>query len=508
MTAVLPAAFASALRRAVRLGLALALALPATVRAGPVQDAESQLQDGYVGKALRTLSAHLEKNPEDVVAAELQVDILLTVGQGAAAAQHWRAKIRDEPDNADAWYLLGRAELQPQAAEAAYAKALELKPKHARAHAGLGAVQAATGRVVAAVESYQAALDAAPTLAEAWTGLIRAHAMTGDRASAESAARKAVARVPEHNGAWLALAALVPRDAPSVLTQASARLPDDPQILVALARALFTSGEWDRADKAYARVLDRVTEDNAQLRVERAMIAEIQGERLSMEGARAILEIRPVAAQNPQAALQLLTEVVSSNPESGWARLVRGNILAALGQVADAERDLRSALVALPAAPEAWSAVGAFYLSQHRAAEAAPLLEKAAAARPDDPSVIVAVSVAHAELGQVDRAETSLRRAMETFPDSIGPILALARLLLSADRAEDAFTVLTKALRDNPEVNLAAALASAAREVGQPGRAVELMRQLAEETGDPRFARVADGLSRDPGNEPPPVPEP
>lgn len=489
-----------ALRHAARLALALVLALPALAQAGPVQDAERDLQHGHIGKALRTLATHLEAHPADLEAAELQVDILLTIGQGAAAAQQWRERIRVEPENADAWYLLGRAELSPDAAEAAYQKALALAPAHAHAHAGLGAVQAATGRVTAAAESFQAALDAAPTLEEAWTGLIRARAMSGDRAAAESAARRAVEQVPGHNGAWLALAALVPNDAPNILTRAASRLPDDPQLQVALARALFTASEWDRADKAYERAFELVTQDDAQLRVERAMIAEIQGGRLSLDGATALLEIRPAAARDPAGALQLLGEVVSANPESGWARLVRGNVLAGQGRVADAERDLRSALVALPSSPEAWSAVGAFYLSQHRAAEAAPLLDKAAAARPNDPSVVVATAIARAELGEVERAETTLRKAMAQFPDSIGPTLALARMLLSTGRAEEAFGVLTEALRTTPEVNLAAALASAAREVGQPGRAVELMKQLAAETGDPRFSRVAEGLSRDPGN--------
>ncbi len=508
MSRMSPIPWAAALGRAFRLAFVLAVALPAVGRAGPVEDAEAALQRGSLGQALRTLAVHLDKNPDDVVASELQIDILLTIGQGGEAARHWRQAIVDNPKNPDAWYLLGRSEVNPDTAMAAYQKALELKPRHARALTGLGAVQSATGKTTAAAENFQAALDVDPTLAEAWSGLIRSRAIAGDRSAAESAARRAVIAVPHSNGVWLALAALVPDDAVSVLTQAASRLPEDPQIQINLARSLFTSTKWDRAEKAYDRALSLVPDGDAQLQVERAMIAEIKARRLSLQGATTILEIRPAASQAPDVALSTLAEVVSSNPESGWARLVHGNLLSSVGRVAEAERELRSALVALPSSPEAWGAVGAFYLSQRRAAEARPLLEKATAARPTDPGLAVAAAVAAAEMGKLDQAELELRKAVTRFPHSIGPTLALARLLVNGHRGEEAFVVLTDALRRSPEVNLASALASAARELGQPGRAVELMRQLADETGDPRFSRVADGLSAETPALPTPPPAP
>ena len=486
---------------------ALLLSLsPAAARAGAVDEAEAALHRGAIGVALRTLTGHLQANPGDVPAQELYIDILANVGQSEAVRRDRAAWAEAHAADPDAWYLLGRAELSADAAEAAYRRALGLRPGHARAQMGLGAVLLSKGATTSAAEAYQAAVAADPGLAEAWTGLVRAWIVAGDRAAAEGVARRAVAAVPDDAGTWLALATLSPRDAPTLLTQAASRIPDDPQLQVALARALFSAAAWDRAEAAYDRALSLITEGDAQLQVERAMISELRGGRLSMDGASALLEIRPIAAQAPEEALVVLDQVIRTNPESGWARLVRGNVRAGMGRVQDAERDLRGAMVALPASPEVWGALGAFYLAQRRADEALPLLQKAASARPTDPGPAVATAVAMAQTGDVTGALARLDDARRRFPGNVGPVLATARVLLSHGQADAAFELLAGALRINPDMNLAAALVSAAQEIGQPARALQIMDALAAETGDPRFARAAAGLRAAPAPRPAPAP--
>ena len=72
--------------------------------------------------------------------------------------------------------------------------------------------------------------------------------------------------------------------------------------------------------------------------------------------------------------------------------------------------------------------------------------------------------------------------------------MGLARLYLSVGKKDAAFGVLTQALAKNPELNLALALVSAAREAGRPEDAVAILDQLATQTGDPRLRKAADGL--------------
>jgi len=478
------------MRRSALTLLAALLALPAA--AADLATAERLLQRGDVSGALIEARTRTVEAPDDVAAHELFIDLMLATGQASTARQRYVQRAADRPQDADSHYLLGRVSGDPGASEAAFRKALVLAPGHPRALTGIAAVHRSRGELDSAVSAYEQALRARPELSEAWAGLRAVAMMRRDASGLSRVSLRSIQADPGEPQNWLAAAASTPAQATELLDRALQRHPNVPDLYVALGRAAFERQQWDTAAAAYSRALALGTGDLASVHVEAALVDEVRSGALDYAGAQAILEVRGMT--DPLAALDRLDRLVVAHPHSGWARLVRGNLRAARGSAQLAEEDLRAAITRMPSTPEAWSALGSFLLGQRRPAEARPLLDGAAQARQGDVSIVVAAAIAAADAGDPATAEAELRAAMARFNGSVGPPLGLARLLLSTGRADDAFTVLEAAIRRRPDVQLAGALVAAAQEAGRPEDAVAILDRLADQTGDPRLRKAADGL--------------
>lgn len=480
-------------------------------RAGGVADAERLLAAGRVAEAERLLAGRLAgadgsplgAEPLDVAAAELWVDVLVNTGRAEAARAACAARAERDPDEADAWYLLGRAETDPAKAEAAYREALARDGGHARAWMGLGSVLQARGDAAAA-DAYRRAIAGDPGLEEAWRGLVIALDDAGRREAAVRAAREGVAANPDAAPLWLAWAALDKPGRIGILEQATARLPGEAVLWVELARNRFEASDWPGALAAYDRAL-ALDGDDADLRLERAVTAEVAGGALRPEDAATLLSLR--SARDLSSRRAELDGLVARNPASARARMVRGNVLAAAAGVLPAgdpgraelldraEADLRGAVDLNPADPDGLGALGSFLVARRRAAEAVPLLDRAVELRPDDVSLAVLAALALGEAGQPAEAEARLLAAAKRFPDSVGPPVALARLRLGTGRRDEAVDGLLAALVARPDPELAVALASAARQAGREADAAAALRDAAKRTGDARLAKVAEALA-------------
>ncbi len=451
---------------------------------------------GDVDAALGIVRERISANDADVDAHIQYIDLLSSVGFARAVAEEYRARALASPESADAWALLGRAEPDATASLDAFDQALKRNPNHAAAWVGKAGVQRALGRAVGAVESYETAVSLDPSQAEGWTGLAQAWLALGDGNSALAAARKGLEAAPDDPSVWLLLATLAPDEAVTVLDAASVRHPEISQIWAALGRARFDAKQLEAASEAYARALSLKPQDAAAIRVERALADEIRSGALDMTGAAVILDIREVASRDLTLALAALGTLTEEQPQSGQVHLVYGNLLRAVGNHGEAEKQLKAARDLMPDDADAWSALGSFYLDRHRPAEARPLLEQAARNRPDDAVLAVAAAVAAGEAGDAKASEESLRAAIVAFPDSVGPSLGLARLLASTGRGDEALNVLTDALRAQRQVDLVLALASLAGELGRTSEVVPRLQALATETGDPRLKAAAEGIRK------------
>ncbi|HEV3117774.1 MAG TPA: tetratricopeptide repeat protein [Gemmataceae bacterium] len=95
-------------------------------------------------------------------------------GNAAQAEQAYREVLREQPDNADVWCLLGiicRAQGHAEDAVASYREALRLKPKFIEGSNNLGNAFVDLHRYHEAVECYRQALDLNPNYAQAHNNL-------------------------------------------------------------------------------------------------------------------------------------------------------------------------------------------------------------------------------------------------------------------------------------------------------------------------------------------------
>lgn len=460
---------------------------------------------GDMDRSLELVRARIEANDNDFEAHRMYIDLLTGMGFARAAAQDYRARVDPAAPTADGWALVGRAEPQPEASLIAFEQALSLRANHAAALTGKAGVLRATGRQITAIETYDLALASDPTNAEAWTGLVQSWLAQGAGQTAAGLAAKAIIAAPQDPSVWLLAATISSDQALKLLEEATRLHPEIPQLWSALARSQFESDNWRAAGASYDKALALDPPDLATLRVERALVTEIQNGALDLTGAAVILDIREIANEDLNLALAALDTLATEQPKSGQVRLVYGNILRAIGNYGAAETQLKAARDLMPDDAEAWSALGAFYLDRKRPDEARPLLEQAARTRPDDPVLAVAAAMAAAEAGDTTAAESSLRAAIARFPGSIGPVLGLTRLLISTQKGDEALDVLTNAIRVRAHVELALALLSTGQELGRINEAVQRLDTLAKETGDPRLKAAVAGLrqqSPSPGTTP------
>lgn len=459
--------------------------------AAPIDDAEHLLQTNRPGAALLLLQEHVGAHPEDVEAQELLIDIQLNAGLIDSVLRTHQDRTRQHPADPDAWYLLGRAALDVTEAAAAYQKALEIDPDHARSLTGQAAMLRATGQPTQAIPLYTRALMVDASLLEAWTGLWTCQLMQDDHRSAALTAERASEVVPDAAEPWLTLALLRPDQARQYLASGLQHNPGEYRLTVDYARQLFQERDLSGAQQAYTSALP-IAADDPTVRTESAMLVELADGRLDWDGAHLLMDVRTQA--NTPETLRRVDGVVGQHPRSCLARVIRGNIHQIQGTTDQAEADFRAALSVSPNSPEANSALGLLLLSQRRPAEAIAPLQVARRLRADDVALGLALSVALIEGQDPGAGGMLLLELIEQFPVHPGPPLALAQMLVKLGEPERAYQILLEASQRMPEPQVVLALAATAQAAGRMEEAASAMRDLGARTGDPRFEQAARQL--------------
>jgi len=469
----------------------LSLSLLASLAiAGPVEDAESLLRDERPGAAMAALTQHLAASPDDVAAHELLIDIQLNSNLAEIARKTYLDRAQETPQDADAWYLLGRAALDPGESMRAYQQAIDLDATHARALTGQAAMYRVAGRTDQAVSLYVEALAHDDKLLEAWSGLWSTQLLSEDPRSAALTAERASEAIPDTPEPWLTLALLRPDRARTYLSQGLAQNPGDYRLVVDNARHLFKEQDLEAAQKAYRSAL-RVAPEDPTVRTESAMLSEIASDMLSWAGAQALLDTR---SQSGADALRQVDGVVAQNPRSSLARVIRGNLKQQQSDLSGAATDLRAAVELTPTSAEANAALGLLLLQQKQAPAAVAPLKVAYESRGEDVALGLAYAVALAEGSDPGAGGIVLLELEERFPYEAGPPMALAQLLMNLGEPGRAYAVLLEATKRMPEPQLVLAMAAMAQAAGRPAEAAEALTELGRRTGDPRFDQAARQL--------------
>ena len=289
-------------------------------------------------------------------------------------------------------------------AENAYAEALKINPKAARALTGLGDTMYRAGRYSEALARFEAAVQADPDDLMAMVGVAKtklalerlqdARSMLdklrqthpksmlvnywhgqvlealGNRKDAEQAYRTSVREGgsdPEVVSGYVALALLLnqqgrTQEAQKALDEASAKLPSSPAIHKALGELALSQGRYESAVAEYRSAL--------------ALDADDLGAKFKLGSA-----LRRDQKFND--ANKVLDEVAAIDRDYPGLALERGLLFEASGQTEEALKAYESALAKAPNDPDLMLRVGCGKVTAGRAAQAESLLRKVLSLRPN-----------------------------------------------------------------------------------------------------------------------------
>ena len=192
----------------------------------------------------------------------------LSDGLPQMAIQAYQRSLSADPDQPEAWFNLGVAQLgvgQPEAAAQAFQRTLQLKPS-ARAWHNLGYAELRADRPAEAAKALNRSVELDPNQASAWNNLAVSYRRLGRFHLAEEASQKALSLAPDdpqilNNLAWLYLVwnGAGPDRRKKALelakkaeTQSQGK---DPRILATLAEAYFKNNDRESAIRSIERAL-------------------------------------------------------------------------------------------------------------------------------------------------------------------------------------------------------------------------------------------------------------
>ncbi|UTF61321.1 tetratricopeptide repeat protein [Gilvimarinus sp. DA14] len=158
-----------------------------------------------------------------------------------------------------------------------------------------------------------------------------------------------------------------------------------------------------------------------------------------------------LAAGKHERALQLLNESLESNPEDQTLLYSRAMVHDGLGNLAQAEQDLRSIIEYDPDNAAALNALG-YILTENteRYAEAYDYIKHALELQPNDPATIDSMGWVQYRLGNLEIALRYLERAMSAYPDH--EIAAhLGEVLWVSGQQDEARSVWRQGLEIDPD---------------------------------------------------------
>lgn len=457
------------------------------------QEAESLLHAGDIDGALALARSAVENDPSDRASHEVLIDILMNRGLGATAQAVYEDFKNQNPSSARAWSLLGRASTRVESATAAYQEALNLDPHYPPAWVGMGDVYRSAGNLENAQTAYQKAIELDAHFAAAYTGLGALYLQHGKSAEALAVVQQAILQVPEDSEAYLAGARLSPRQAETFLLKGATSAAHDPRIHAALGEIYLRSSRLSEAKASLERATD-IHAHHPEASRHLQLIADLEQQRLDYEGFEQLNRASELLAEAPEAAIDLLEQLVKRYPNCAVLSLTSAQALVTQNRLDEAQARLESGLATVPGDTDLSATLGLLLQAREQHDQALPLLELAALNRPNDPSLQLAYGISAANVRGPRTAAQIFATAAERFPSDPRPAMALATLLTRNGDPQSAYTVLERAVAQYPSPDLVLALAGAAKDIGKTQEAAAALRKLTELTGDPSWARAADGL--------------
>lgn len=355
------------------------------------------------------------------------------------ARHQYEQLLREQPEHADAWHLLGVLSLQEQNAPQALAqidRALALQPRHAAALANRGMVLMALQQSDDAVRSYQASLQWRPGHVETLVNLGIAQQSRHDHEAALGSYQQALRLQPGHGKAILNLG--VSLAALGRLTEAVSCydrvLAHDPQHLTALGNRALAHCQLGAHDRALADCERVLAQDPEQVSALRQKAHALQGLRQPLEALRCCEQALRLAPDDPATLHH------------------RGVLLQALGQSDAAMQSYAQALAHKPDHAEALNNLGTVLAEQKRWPEAVQRYRQALEVQADFVQAYLNMANALREWQQPHEALHWLDRALASWPDNAALHTSRGVVLRILGRCDEALACHARALALEPKM--------------------------------------------------------
>ncbi len=420
-----------------------------------------------------------------------EVSRLLQAGrarEALPAARRLVAKAANAPDAHHLLALCHAEACEPEDAEHAFKRALELAPGHPMILVNYAVMLRKTGRLDAALAVLRQATETSPGLAKAWSELGLVALNAGHHGQAIAALQRAVDLQPDLAGSWHALgsAAREAGDlelAETALKRVLALEPGQRSASINLGAVLRLSGRPAEAIASFQGIRSR---GDASPEVADSLVGALLDEGRLEE------------------ALQLARQVVGKSPEFVAGRVTLANLLWEYGPAAGPADDpfelFRDALALQPDHHTLRAAYIQFLLSARKAADALEQIRDLRA-RADDPMLAWLQADALEILGRREESGALYEQLHRAWGNTVPAFLnAHARHLLSCGKWDAAAAAAMQATTLEPGNQEAwAYLATAWRVLGDPREHwlcdYKRLVGLVEVETPPGFAGQAEFLS-------------
>jgi tetratricopeptide (TPR) repeat protein len=304
----------------------------------------------------------------------------------------------------------------PEAAEA-WRKFLEIEPRHAGAHANLGAVLARLGRYDEAVKSYDSALRLNPQLTPALFNLGAAHFRAGQFVRAVETFNRYLAAKPDSWQAQqllgLALVELGRDDEATPLLEAALKTnPEDVSLIFGLGLAYLRLNRPEVKTMVESLAATAGGKPFAHLLKGQHYLADSDFQRASeeLEAAAKLSDNLPrlhfslgvayLRAARNQEAIRAFERELTVLPRDYWTLYYLAFLLEAEGRLDAAREKAQLAVTLQPNSADAGALLGKVLLKQGKAAEAVPPLEIAVAQNPNNSNLRFQLARAYQQSGR------------------------------------------------------------------------------------------------------------
>lgn len=383
-------------------------------------------------EAQAAFESALEKDPDDLAAANNISSILLLQGETDQARAFMDKALEKHPDNVRMLTKYASLEMDHEnydAAESLLTRALTARPDNTTVLLRLARLNELRGQPDAAANRYREVLQQRD-LPDAYLGLTRISLGTGKYAEAEDQAEELLRRDPNNVGGLFLLAEAqrgLGQSARAVKTleQVAALAPESADAQFWLARSYLDINEVPKATAALEKALT-LDPEHVEARVTYFRLA--------------------IRTKQTDKALQLADTAPDSVAQNAEILNMGGQVALARGDIAGALSKFRSAWGRLeqPQGPTAREiAIGLAQTSwaSDEHSEAVGVLEKWFAANPNDAQVALLLASRQREAGQPEAAEQTYRKIIEEAPDNWQARNDLAMLLYDKRDLESALSM-------------------------------------------------------------------